>query len=355
MVIQYSVCDPSPNPEFEQELQIVLPASLLGSSGEEKDLSNKVRNDPFNTLPYDILLDLFECVDTKDMLALMQASHHIDITTRETAFWKHMLRLRILPWFYELASFLSNTTLSDSIDYKGLFLWIDHLTRPEFGNQDSTMGMCVANRRRIWSAVQDLMPLYKTRTGLVLPVVEEDEEETKRIREMAVCLHTPMTMYPVPEGCVQVEAQFIRAWNEIRHAECDFDTYWARKEGPHSPGLVGIAVTFAGQQQRVFGSTEGVKGNPLHMEAEEWISSLVLLVDEVDLLNHTQDRSPWLRKEDTRPKRDACINGMQVCHLSSLCAGRGKEKLTTSRSSLQTARRNTFRVVTAVPSAPSTH
>ena len=319
MATQYSVCDPSPNPEFEQELQIVLPASLLGSSGEEKDLSNKVRNDPFNTLPYDILLDLFERVDTKDMLALMKASHHIDITTRETAFWKHMLRLRVLPWFYELGSLLSNTTLSDAIDYKGLFLWIDHLTRPEFGNLDSKMSMCVANRRRIWSAVQDLVPLYKSRVGPIKHVIEEDEGEAKRIRDTAVCLHTPMTMYPVPSSCIQIESQFIRAWNEIGHAECDLDTYWSRKEGSYYPVLVGIAVTFPGQQQRVFGSTEGIKGIPLHMEAGEWISSLVLQIDEVDLLDHTQDGSLWKAKEDTRPKWDACITGMQVCRLSPLC------------------------------------
>jgi hypothetical protein len=308
-MMQYSVCDPSPRPEFEQELQNMLPASLFGTVPASPDLSSKVRNDPFNVLPYDVLLDIFERVETKDMLSLMKASHHVNTTTRENAFWKHMLRIRVLPWLYELRP-LVETAASDTIDYKGLFLWIDDLTRPEFGNQGPMIGMAVANRRRIWSAVQDLVPLYKSRVAPPTPV-PENAKEARAIADSALCLHMPMTLFPQPSSPVPISALFIKAWNEIGHAPCDFDTYWARKERLHYPVLVGVSVTFGGQE-RVFGSTEGQKGNPLHIEAGLWIRQIQLQVDEVDMFYHSVDRSQWKGMEDVMPRWDACVIGMEV-------------------------------------------
>jgi hypothetical protein len=298
----------------------MLPASLLGKASESVDLTHKVRNDPFSVLPYDVLLDIFERVDTKDMLSLMKASHHIDTTTRENAFWKHMIRIRVLPWFSELRSFVEST-ISDAIDYKGLFLWIDHLTRPEFGNQGPLIGMAVANRRRIWSAVQDLVPLYKSRVAPpISPLQPEDTKEAQNILDSAVCIHMPLTLFPLPKESTPISTQFIKSWNEISHSSCDFDTFWDKKDGPYFPVLIGISVTFPGHQPRIFGSTQGTPGNPLHIEAGLWIRQIVLRIDEVDMFHHDQDRSMVEGKADARPKWDAGITGMQVV-LSS-----GKEK-----------------------------
>jgi hypothetical protein len=299
----------------------MLPASLLGKASGSVDLTHKVRNDPISVLPYDVLLDIFERVDTKDMLSLMKASHHINTTTRENAFWKHMIRIRVLPWFSELRSFIEST-ISDAIDYKGLFLWVDHLTRPEFGNQGPLIGMAVANRRRIWSAVQDLVPLYKSRVAPpTSPLQPENNQEAQAIADSAVCLHMPVTLFPLPKECTPISTQFIKSWTEISHSPCDFDTFWEKQDGPYFPVLIGISITFPGHQPRIFGSTEGTPGNPLHIESGLWIRQIVLMIDQIDMFHHNQDRSQVKGRADARPKWDAGITGMQVV----LSNGREKE------------------------------
>jgi hypothetical protein len=306
--IQYSVCDPSFRPRFEEELQDMLPASLLGKALGSINVRNKVRNDPLSVLSYDVLLRIFEHVDTKDMLSLMKASYHVNSSTRDPAFWKYMMRIRILPWFYELRSF-TQTAISDALDYKSLFLWIETLTRPEFGNQGPLMN--IANRRRIWRACQRFVPLYKERIGPVKPAEPDDPDETKAILDSAVCLHMPMTMYPLPRDPQTISTQFIHSWAELSHRSCDFDTYWQSSDGRHFPALVGIAVTFGGQK-RVFGSSEGKPGHQLHIGAGEWIRQIVVRVDDIDMFNRSQDRSEYQRAEDVRPIRNACIISMKV-------------------------------------------
>jgi hypothetical protein len=155
---EYVVCDPSPHPALQEKIQDMLPANVVARTSAYANLTRKVRNDPTNILPYDTILEIFGYMNTKDMKSFMRASYHIHSSTRETAFWKHMVRIRILPWFYELRHFLE-TISTDALDYKGLFLWADALTRPEFGNQGPLMH--VANRRRIWDCCQPLASLCK--------------------------------------------------------------------------------------------------------------------------------------------------------------------------------------------------
>ncbi|KAF1837106.1 hypothetical protein BDW02DRAFT_577371 [Decorospora gaudefroyi] len=276
---EYSVCDPSHHAGLEEELQGMLPASLFGKTLGSIDLLHKVHNDPFNVLPYDVLLGIFERVDTKGMLSLMKASYHVNNSTREPAFWSHMTRLRIFPWFYELRSF-AQTAVLEALDYKGLFLWVDAVTRPEFGNQGPLMG--IANRRRIWGISQMLVPLYKEKVGPVPQPEPENSQEAQAILSSAVCLHMPMTMYPQPEEPRTISTQFVRAWNDIGYRSCDLDTYWRKTERSHFPVLVGIAVKF-GEQQRLFGSSEGQLSSPMHIEAGEWIKEVVCYVKEVGI------------------------------------------------------------------------
>jgi hypothetical protein len=190
---EYLVCDPSPRPGLREEIHDMLPACVLGRTSKVTDLSERVRSDPTQVLPYDILLGIIERMDTEDMLSFMKASYHVNSYTRESAFWKHMIRMRILPWFDELRQFIE-TTSTDALDYKGLFLWVDAVTRPKYGNQGPLMH--IANRRRIWGCCQPLASLYKLKMGPVEPAEPEDSEEAKAILQSSVCLQMPMTMYP---------------------------------------------------------------------------------------------------------------------------------------------------------------
>ncbi|KAI4639723.1 hypothetical protein J4E93_009077 [Alternaria ventricosa] len=297
---EYEVCDPSPRPALQESIQDILPANIFGGSPQSANLAHKVRSDPTTVLPYDLLHEILGYVDSKDMLSFMKASYHVNSVTREAAFWKHMLRMRILPWFYELRYFVETAT-TDALDYKDLFLWVDASTRPRFGNQGPLMH--IANRRRIWGCCQPVASLYKKATGPVEPAEPADSEEAKAILDSSLCLHMPMTMYPPPAQTETVSAQFIHSWNEITHRACVLDTYW-RHINNSDDYLVGISVTL-GDQTRLFGSSDGFSGLPFHLDRGEWIKEIVCCVESI--VNQT---GPHGKPEDPWPSKTAMISGI---------------------------------------------
>jgi hypothetical protein len=302
---EFSVCDPGPRLGFEDVLQSMLPASLFDGLTRSLGLSEKVRHDPWQIVPYDVLLDIFEHVGTGDVLALMSASTHVLATTCNVAFWKHMLRVRILPWFWELNTLLKNSTLPETFDYKGLFVCINNVTAPEYGMEGPFMG--IANRRRIWQACQPLVPMYKHK---VAPIshAEPEDEEAKALLDRAESIHMPIVSYPLLKGATTVSAQFIRSWHEIGHRACLFDTYW-NDDG----ALVGIAVTF-GAAQRVLGSTEGRPGLQLHIDAQEWIQEIIVSLKDCNMFDESIDRRHYRtslsHRESTAGR--SYIYGMEV-------------------------------------------
>jgi hypothetical protein len=175
---EYEVCDPSPRPALQVSLQDILPPNLFSRAQGLADLTHKVRSDPVAVLPYDILLEIIGYLDSKDVLSFLKASYHANSATRGAAFWKHLLRLHILPWFYELRYFVETASI-DALDYKGLFLWVDALTCPKFGNQGPLMH--IANRRRIWGCCQPVASLYKKTMASVKPAELADSEEAGAI------------------------------------------------------------------------------------------------------------------------------------------------------------------------------
>jgi hypothetical protein len=235
-----------------------------------------------------------------DIVSLMKVSYHVNASTRGDAFWKHRLRIRMQPWLYELG----NLALPEIFDYKGLFLWLASQTRPELWNHGPLMG--IANRRRIWNACQELVSLYKHRLRPARSHPETDQElhEAETILANSMCSHMPMTMYPQPEHPVDISAQFIRSWTEIKNRFCNFDTYWRSMSGCESRycyALVGVAVTFDGHK-RVFGSEQGWPGRRLHIRANEWIQEITVTITTV----------PMVTPKDSIPNRPAYISDLSV-------------------------------------------
>ncbi|KAF3047594.1 hypothetical protein E8E12_010671 [Didymella heteroderae] len=310
---EYSVCNPGLRLGFEDVLHGVLPASLFHGDSGSLALSRKVRHDSLHVVPYDVLLNVFEHMNNNDMLALMNASTHVLETTRNTTFWKHMLRLRIIPWFWELGKLLDNATLPEVFDYKGLFVWINNVTTPEYGMEGSFMG--IANRRRIWEACKPLVPMYKHK---IAPIshTELEDEEARALLDRAESLHMPIVSYPLPKGATTVSAQFICSWHEIGYRACVFDTYW-NDDG----ALVGIAVTF-GATERVLGSTQGKPGLQLHIDAHEWIQEIRVSLKECNMFEESIDRSHYRTAMDNRRSAagQGYIEGMELV----LTSGRSK-------------------------------
>ncbi|KAF2822617.1 hypothetical protein CC86DRAFT_80701 [Ophiobolus disseminans] len=156
---EWSVVDPGPKPDIEKVVESMLPAQLFSRPATQHlDLSAKIKTDPLKVLPYDVLHGIFANLLVKDALSLINASWHVFEATRGSEFWRQMIRLHLVPFFWELDGLLKNTAFPGAFDWEGAFYWLDKVTRPTFGMEGPLMA--IANRRRIWNACQQLAPLY---------------------------------------------------------------------------------------------------------------------------------------------------------------------------------------------------
>ncbi|KAF1954959.1 hypothetical protein CC80DRAFT_493347 [Byssothecium circinans] len=195
---EYIVCNPGFNVLTTQEILKILPTTQPTPS---LDLTGKVRNDPFRRLPYDILLMVMPYLPAKQRIALMNASWHVHMQTRNTSFWTWMIRKDVLPWFPELKQVFSDPQFSPTnFNFKDVYFYLRHATNTKTNMQGPLMGianrrriwntiklrhatntktnmqgplMGIANRRRIWNTIKPIIPLYR---GLVDPPLAEEEK-----------------------------------------------------------------------------------------------------------------------------------------------------------------------------------
>jgi hypothetical protein len=307
--MEWSVADPGPKLGIDEVVKSMLPAALFDRPHHTPplDLGHKVKSDPLAVLPYDILHGIFAELPLKDTLSLVIASLHVFDSTHDPSFWRHMIRVHIVPFFHELSDFLKNSTFPDSFDWKGAFQWLDKITKPSYGMQGSLMA--IANRRRIWNVCEQIAPLYHEKMNAE-KYREPADNEAASILDKAETYHMPVTMFPQPaaEDTRAITAQFIRSWSEIGYRACDLETYWTDGCGT----LVGMSVMF-GSVQRLFGKAEGVKGNGLHIKAGEWIKEMKVHVGNIN--PRYQDRKEGeerKRREDPRAVTGSQIQGVTV-------------------------------------------
>jgi hypothetical protein len=301
---EWAVADPAAKPGVEEVVKSMLPAKLFEQpSASSLDLGHKVRHDALTVLPYDVLHGIFAQLSIKDTLSLLKASWHVFDSTRDPAFWKLMIRLHIIPFFWELDGLLKTTTFPNTFDWRGAFQWLDEITKGTFGMEGPLMS--IANRRRIWGVCQQIAPMYYEKLHKEI-YPEPSEDEATAVISMAKSFHTPITMFPLPTEPRTIQAQFIRSWSEIKYRACDLDTYWTQQYGH----LIGISVDF-GSSQRVFGSTQGVKGQGLHIRAGDWIQEIKISFHPISL-NGNKERSDITGREDARAVSEAAIDGMKV-------------------------------------------
>lgn len=308
---EWTVFDHGTKVRIEEVLESMLPARLFDPPATPPlDLTHKVRRDPLAVLPYDILHGIFAELSMKKTLRLMQASWHIFESTRDPAFWRLMIRVHIVPWFWELDGFLKNAIFPDAIDWKGMFQWLNEVTKGTYGMEGPLMS--IANRRRIWDVCQQIAPLYHEKLGAAV-YTEPSEEEAAAILSTARFFHMPKTMFPLPTETRAVRTQFVRSWSDIGYRACDFDTYWTDPYG----GLVGISVDF-GSGKRVFGSTEGTKGQSLRIKAGEWIKEIRMSLWQIEthMTNGDVKREAVSDRDDQRAVSWSFIDGMKVSYIN---------------------------------------
>jgi hypothetical protein len=310
---EWTVADPATKPGIEEVVKSMLPAKLFDSpSTPELDLAHKVRHDPLTVLPYDVLHNIFGQLSIKDTISLMKASWHTFDSTRDQSFWRLMIRVHIVPFFWELDSLLKDTKFPNTFDWKGTFQWLNEITQGTFAMEGPLMS--IANRRRIWEVCQQLAPSYHKKLNAEA-YTDPSDDEAAAVLSTAKSFHMPLTMFPAPTETRDIETQLIRSWSEVNYRACDFESYWTEPYG----SLIGISVNF-GSSARVFGSTEGIRGQILHISEGDWIKEIGISFRKIGTHSTNSDvkRSEVTGRDDCRGVGASVINGMLVSQPASL-------------------------------------
>jgi hypothetical protein len=303
---EWFAADPATKPGIDEVVKSMLPAKLFDRPcALPLDLAHKVRQDPLTALPYDLLHGIFTELSLKDILSLMKASWHVFESTRDPAFWKLMIREHIVSFFWDLKDMFKNTTFPETFDWKGAFQWLNEITKGTFALEGPMMS--IANRRRIWNVCNQLAPLYFAKLNAEA-YEEPPDAEADAVMATAKSYHTAVTMFPVPTKTRSITTQFIRSWSEIMYRACDFETYWTEFYG----NLIGISVSF-GSEERVFGSTEGIRGQSLHIRADDWIKEIRLSFRQIQEQSaHARKKGEIEGRNDPRTAGESKIDGMVV-------------------------------------------
>ena len=113
------------------------------------DLGEKVRHDPFRSVPYDIMFKLSNLLDDASLFSLCSASWTAHCYLRgNMKFWRHRMTRISMPWFDEIFPLLRNEKLMRRKDWKSVMAELNALIMGQHGTRGVLMG--IKNRKRIW-------------------------------------------------------------------------------------------------------------------------------------------------------------------------------------------------------------
>lgn len=236
-------------------------------------LGSRVRNDPFDSVPYDIIFGISTFISDGELVNLARASWPIHALLRNNNnFWWQRMRTSSFPWFFELQELLEKEqTFLETNDAQRIFQWTEKMTRPKKWLTGPLM--CVANRRRVWSVCEQI-------GGRYWPQKEEKDnifvgDEEKIIRRYSQCVPLVTVSYPaVMRSIPASEVYWVKSWSEIRSQTKTLESFWDRHGS-----LVGISLTPDGQERRLVGldsSDDGIVRESTRLGPDEWVKGLIV-------------------------------------------------------------------------------
>ena len=113
--------------------------------------------DPFRAFPAEMIYEIVRYLPIECVGAVSRASPYINNVCQDNVFWKHLIKISISPWFWEFRDI--SERLPENVNYKRLFLWLEHITRPKVGRAEGIFSG-IANRRRIWHVCEEVRAVY---------------------------------------------------------------------------------------------------------------------------------------------------------------------------------------------------
>ncbi|OBT84658.1 hypothetical protein VE02_07071 [Pseudogymnoascus sp. 03VT05] len=232
--------------------------------GAEFDLTNGVRQDPFQRLPFDILIRIGEqCEDSTSLLNWAKASWFANVAFRSTQenFWATVIRIQ-MGWFFELLLCLDDDKLCYGSSMRAVFLWAACRSEPRRGIKAGPF-LSIANRRRIW-------------TNPCLELADRYCSELPPHLLIANSKSTPMNF----RGMLLSKAMWSHTYEKTQVVEAFF---------MQSNGfLTAIALTTECGESRMVGSIyESSLRFKATIPAEDWICAIVIHIPGIELVGRS--------------------------------------------------------------------
>ncbi|PTU21241.1 hypothetical protein P175DRAFT_0501879 [Aspergillus ochraceoroseus IBT 24754] len=156
---EYSVKHPTNTPALSTSIQAELQGNdNLRTPYTKVNLKDRQPKSPFGKLPVEMVDKICSFLPGDSLKALIEASLFVQVITQENYFWKRFIQYD-MPWLWEMQTLQARDDLPPDLNYKLVHSWLDKITTPEYGMNDSAW-MGIANRRRIWNACEQVAPKY---------------------------------------------------------------------------------------------------------------------------------------------------------------------------------------------------
>ena len=237
------------------------------------NFADKVKTDPFQDLPEDLICAIMSHLPTESIFALRKASLHALLSTRRDGFWRWFLYDR-MPWFWEIQKLGAIESLVK--DWRAFYRWLDRETQPRKGMTSPLLP--IANRRRIWNTITGRMAseYYTVRDAKQEPVVDN------QVIPEAKCFE--QTYLPFYEGArpLKTTTYFARDAAQLQRLP-----RWFQSINILAEGFVHVAIGFGlrtnDSDQPMWGDEIADRGSQamsrsFFIPSKHWLSGIVVAI-----------------------------------------------------------------------------
>ena len=254
--------------EYYEKLPRLVDCTIESNQENRKHRFLCSLSDPFERLPYEILIRIFIFLPFESIVPFRIASHPANIPI-PNQFWRWRIQ-NDMPWLWDLFDSAAMTKTSRYvIDWRKVYISLKACSDDFF--HDHIPGLI--NRQRIWNVCNQLAVLYISKISPQKPPKSGCENVCEEVRRRTVGSLIPpdsMTGDIKPDHFNTFMLMHI---GDLRRSLTCFSTHWNKNRR-----LVGISMTMTGCSRRLFGheNSDPKLMKSLILEKGDWIDYLIV-------------------------------------------------------------------------------
>lgn len=234
------------------------------------------RSDPFELLPYEIILEVCSHLPIDSVVQFQKASRAAQYPlSNET--WRRRIKSD-LPWLWELFEDHGPGRDVDKtmIDWKHTYETLDCRGRMEA----RYIFPGLVNRRRIWKICSQIAVLYASKTAIQKPPKSGNEDVSDDVSSKVICPLLARIPNFRRHFKTPTETHFttfmLLGFGDLHHSSSVLQTYWNDDKS-----LTGISMTMKGRSPRLFGHKTSIGSyvKSVVIEEGDWVQTLTVALE----------------------------------------------------------------------------